>query len=54
MMVSDNIKDLPAKQQQDFIWDKIICANPTKPKETLQALDQINPSRSSLTTTRWS
>jgi ornithine decarboxylase len=43
MMVYENIKDLPARQQQDFIWDKIIYANPTKPKETLQALDQYKP-----------
>ena len=33
----------PPRQQQDFIWDKIIYANPTKPKETLQALDQYKP-----------
>src|SRR5215469_828900 len=43
MLVYDNIKQLPAKEQQDFIWDKIIYANPTKPKETLQALDQYKP-----------
>ena len=43
MMVYENIKHLPAKQQQDFIWDKIIYANPTKPKETLLALDQYKP-----------
>ena len=43
MMVYENIKDLPAKQRQDFIWDKIIFANPTKPKETLQALDKYRP-----------
>jgi ornithine decarboxylase len=43
MLVYDNIKDLPPKEQQDFIWDKIIYANPTKPKETLQALDQYKP-----------
>ena len=41
MMVYENIKKLPAKAQQDFIWDKIIYANPTKPKETLLALDSI-------------
>jgi len=41
--VYDNIRDLPPKQQQDFIWDKIIYANPTKPKETLLALDQYKP-----------
>ena len=43
MLVYDNIKALPPKAQQDFIWDKIIYANPTKPKETLQALDQYKP-----------
>ena len=43
MMVYENIKQLPAKQQQDFIWDKIIYANPIKPKETLLALDQYKP-----------
>jgi ornithine decarboxylase len=43
MLVYDNIKHLPAKTQQDFIWDKIIYANPTKPKETLLALDQYKP-----------
>jgi ornithine decarboxylase len=40
MLVYENIRHLPAKEQQDFIWDKIIYANPTKPKETLVALDQ--------------
>src|SRR5215467_13172774 len=43
MLVYENIKHLPAKEQQDFIWDKIIYANPTKPKETLVALDQYKP-----------
>jgi ornithine decarboxylase len=43
MLVYDNIKHLPPKEQQDFIWDKIIYANPTKPKETLQALDRYKP-----------
>jgi ornithine decarboxylase len=43
MLVYDNIKHLPPKEQQDFIWDKIIYANPTKPKETLQALDKYKP-----------
>src|SRR5258705_4773286 len=43
MMVYENIKKLPAKAQQDFIWDKIIYANPTKPKETLRALDKYKP-----------
>jgi len=43
MLVYDNIKRLPPKKQQDFIWDKIIYANPTKPKETLLVLDQYKP-----------
>ena len=42
-LVYENIKGLPAKEQQDFIWDKIIYANPTKPRETLEALDQYKP-----------
>jgi ornithine decarboxylase len=43
MTVNENIKKLSAKAQQDFIWDKIIYANPTKPKETLLALDKYKP-----------
>ena len=43
MLVYQNIKRLPAKQQQDFIWDKIVYANPIKPKETLLALDRYKP-----------
>lgn len=43
MLVHDNIKHLRPKAQQDFIWDKIIYANPTKPKDTLVALDQYKP-----------
>src|SRR6266487_3872198 len=43
MLVYANIKSLSPKAQQDFIWDKIIYANPTKPRETLQALDQYKP-----------
>src|SRR6266702_5972704 len=43
MLVYENIKQLPPKEQQDFIWDKIIYANPTKPRETLKALDKYKP-----------
>ncbi len=43
MMVYENIKHLPAKERQDFIWDKIVYANPIKPKETLEALNQYKP-----------
>jgi ornithine decarboxylase len=43
MTVHENIRRLPKKARQDFIWDKIIYANPTKPKETLLELDQYKP-----------
>ena len=43
LLVHENIKLQPAKQRQDFIWDKIIYANPIKPKETLEELDQYKP-----------
>ena len=43
MLVYQNIKRLSPKRQQDFIWDKIIYANPTKAKATLRALDQYKP-----------
>ncbi len=42
-IVHENIKDLPARQRQDFIWDKIIYANPIKANETLRELDQYKP-----------
>ena len=37
------IEHLPKKERQDFIWDKIIYANPIKPTETLRELDQYRP-----------
>jgi ornithine decarboxylase len=43
MLVHANIERLPAKERQDFIWDKIVYANPVKPQETLQALDRYKP-----------
>lgn len=43
MIVYENIKNLPAKQRQDFIWDKIIYANPIKAIETLEELDRYKP-----------
>jgi len=42
-IVYENIKDMPAKERQDWIWDKIIYANPNKPNETLEELDQYKP-----------
>ncbi len=42
-LVYDNIKKMPAKKRQQWIWDKIIYANPIKPIETLTELDQYKP-----------
>ena len=39
-LVHENICKLPARARQDFIWDKIIYANPIKATETLEELDQ--------------
>ena len=43
LIVYENIKALPAKERQDFIWDKIIYANPIKANETLEELDPYKP-----------
>jgi len=43
MIVYENIKDLPDKERQDWIWDKIIYANPTKTPQTLEKLDPYKP-----------
>ncbi|MFH1093768.1 MAG: type III PLP-dependent enzyme, partial [Candidatus Omnitrophota bacterium] len=43
MIVYENIRRLPAKKRQDFIWDKIIYANTIKQIETLHKLDQFKP-----------
>jgi ornithine decarboxylase len=43
MIVYANIKDMPADKRQDWIWDKIIYANPTKTPQTLAELDQYKP-----------
>jgi ornithine decarboxylase len=42
-IVHEFIKDMPDKQRQDWIWDKIIYANPIKANETLQELNQYKP-----------
>src|SRR6202050_921602 len=41
--VHEKIEHLPAKQRQDFIWDRVIYANPIKAIETLQRLDPYKP-----------
>jgi ornithine decarboxylase len=43
LIVHENIKHLSAKARQDFIWDKIIYANPIKANEALTELDQYKP-----------
>jgi ornithine decarboxylase len=43
MLVHENIKHMPKKERQEWIWDKIIYANTIKPIETLEALDQYKP-----------
>jgi ornithine decarboxylase len=43
MIVHDNIKDMPSKERQDWIWDKIIYAHPIKANETLRELNPYKP-----------
>jgi ornithine decarboxylase len=43
MIVYENIRHMPKKERQDWIWDKIIYANTIKPIETLEALDKYKP-----------
>jgi ornithine decarboxylase len=42
-IVYEYVKDMPDKQRQDWIWDKIIYANPIKANETLQELNPYKP-----------
>lgn len=42
-LVHENIRRLPPRARQDFIWDKIIYANPIKDKATLEELDPYKP-----------
>jgi ornithine decarboxylase len=42
-IVHENIKHMPAKKRQDWIWDKIIYANPIKANATLRELDPYKP-----------
>lgn len=43
MIVYEYIKNMPEKERQDWIWDKIIYANTIKPIETLEALNKYKP-----------
>src|SRR5262249_29919616 len=42
-VVHEKIRHLPDKARQDFIWDRIIYANPIKAVETLEELDRYKP-----------
>jgi len=42
-VVYENIKDMPEKERYEWIWDKIIYANPIKATETLMQLDRYKP-----------
>ncbi len=43
LTVHENIEHLPEKERQDFIWDRIIYANPIKAIETLELLEPYKP-----------
>jgi ornithine decarboxylase len=43
MLVYEVIRRRPAKKRQDFVWDKIVYANPVKAKETLEELNKYKP-----------
>lgn len=43
LTVYKKIERRPAKERQDFIWDRMIYANPIKAIETLMQLDQYKP-----------
>jgi ornithine decarboxylase len=42
-VVYENIKAMPEKERYEWIWDKIIYANPIKASETLMQLDRYKP-----------
>jgi ornithine decarboxylase len=43
LTVHENVKGLPDEERQNFIWDRIIYANPIKANETLKQLDPYKP-----------
>ena len=43
MLVYELIRRRPARDRQDFVWDKIVYANPVKAKETLEELNEYKP-----------
>jgi ornithine decarboxylase len=43
MLVYELIRRRPARERQDFVWDKIVYANPVKAKETLEEINKYKP-----------
>ncbi len=43
LAVYEHVKDLPDEQRQNFVWDRIIYANPIKATGTLEQLDPYRP-----------
>jgi ornithine decarboxylase len=43
MLVYELIRRRPARERQEFVWDKIVYANPVKAKETLEELNKYKP-----------
>ena len=42
-LVYARIRKLPAKERQNYIWDKIVYSNPIKDRRTLEKLDRYKP-----------
>jgi len=42
-LVCSNIRQLPARERQNYIWDKIVYSNPIKDRNTLEKLDRYKP-----------
>jgi ornithine decarboxylase len=42
-LVYANIRKLPARERQNYIWDKIVYSNPIKDRHTLEKLDRYKP-----------
>jgi len=43
LTVYENVKDQPDEERQNFIWDRVIYANPIKATDTLEQLDAYKP-----------
>ncbi|MBN1834875.1 MAG: type III PLP-dependent enzyme [Spirochaetales bacterium] len=43
LLVHENVRRLPERERQEFIWGKIIYANPIKAVQTLRELDPYKP-----------